>query len=119
VYVMDVYHRDIGFPPEFVKPTGRVPIFYGAHARNAAQNDRYGRIRLQYSINLNNFDVIEVAFNSGDVVKYLFRGGYDKDYDLCIVLMPSARKWFCKTVWLNSKTDRHNTLDVTKYVTPN
>lgn len=115
---MELYHRDKGFPEWFTAPTGRVKIAYGSHARKAANDDRYGRLRLLQSITLDRFAVIEIGVENGRVAKMLLRGTYDDTRDLCIVLMPSNRAWFCKTVWANLVSDTHKTIDYTRYLAP-
>lgn len=115
--VEKLYHFEIGLPEGFEKPEQRVSINYGRHARKEAFQDRYGRITLPSSIALGSFRVIEVGMIDGKVSKILFRGTLDETRDLCIVLIPGAddKPWFAKTCWINLKSDKHRTLDTTRY----
>lgn len=111
-----LYHVEIGFPAGFQRPTERVAINYGQHARRESMQDRYGNIPLPKGLRLARFTVIEIGMVGNTVSKILFRGRLDERRDLCIVLIPNGDKpWFCKTVWVNVRTDKHNTLNVAKY----
>ncbi|QGH79527.1 hypothetical protein SEA_LIMPID_226 [Streptomyces phage Limpid] len=112
-----LYHTEIGLPEGFRKPTERVRIRYGSHARMEAMKDRYGLIRLPNFLTLRRMRVIEVGMTNGKVSKILFRGRLDDTRDLCIVLIPGVdnKPWFCKTVWVNKNDDKHETLDTTRY----
>jgi|SRR6478735_2929614 len=113
---MDLYHSEIRLPDGFVKPTGRVPLRWSRHADGARLNDRYGEIRRFQSATLDRLDVIEVGVENGRVVKILFRGRYDDERDVCMVLMPLRDAWLVKTVWVNLNSDAHKTLDHSRYV---
>lgn len=114
---MDLYHSSIRLPEGFTAPSQRVSIDYGSHARSEAFADRYGKIALPATIPLSMFEVIEVGIEGGRVKKILFRGHIDSTRDLCIVLIPNANgPWFCKTVWVNLRSDLHRTLDRSKYI---
>lgn len=113
---MDLYHVEIGLPRGFVKPSGRVPLRWTAHADHARTSDRYGEIRKFQTATLDRLRVIEVGMENGNVAKILFRGRYDDNRDVCMVLIP-GRVWTVKTVWINERNDIHKTLDRTKYVT--
>lgn len=113
---MELYHRDLGLPTGFVRPQHTVTVDYGSHARMEAMTDRYGDFYLPPKVNLSEFEVIEVGMENGKVAKILFRGELDDVRDICIVLIPRRPAWFCKTVWVNVRTDTHRTLDKSKYV---
>jgi len=111
---MALYHKDVFMPPGLKLPTGSMSLNYGGHARMESIADRYGSIKLPNVIDFDNFEPIEVEVNErGKVVKVLYRGSLDNRRDLCIVIIPSKR--FVKTVWVNLKTDKHKTLDTSKY----
>ena len=112
---MDLYHIEIGFPAWFQRPTGKVRPQYGNHARFESQIDRYGRIQLPVEIDLAKFQVIEIGVEDGRLVKMLVRGQLDATRDICVVLTNTG---FVKTVWVNLRTDKHRTLDRSKYLTP-
>ncbi len=114
--VEKLYHKEIGFPAGFRAPRDLVMVSYSNHALSAAKDDRYGDIHLPPRIRLSDFEIIEIGVIGKRVSKILFRGELDDDRDLCIVLIPNGRgPWTCKTVWINVRTDAHNTLDVAKY----
>lgn len=118
-----IYHADLGLPKGFVPPTERIEINYGlhpdSHARAEAKADRYGEIRLPKTLSLHRMKVIEVGMVDGKISKILFRGRLDDRRDLCIVLIPNGnRPWRCKTVWVNTKWDKHKTLDRSRYAIP-
>lgn len=112
-----LYHFEVTLPEGFSAPQQRVRVNYGAHARKEAFQDRYGKIQLPNFITLRRFQVIEVGMIGDKVSKILFRGRLDETRDLCIVLIPGVdnKPWFCKTCWINLRTDTHKTLDRSKY----
>lgn len=114
---MDLYHSEIRLPDGFVAPKGRVALRYTSHARHACDTDRYGRIRMLKGMTLDRFAIIEVGVESGRVVKIVYRGRYDEQHDIVIVVIPSkTAPWTVKTVWLNEAGDSHQTLDRSRYV---
>jgi len=112
---MDLYHFEVGFPAWFRRPTAVVKPEYGSHSRVEAFTDRYGDIRLPETINLAEFNVIEIGAEGTKVLKMLVRGRLDQRRDICIVLTNTG---FVKTVWVNLRTDLHRTLDRSKYRRP-
>lgn len=114
---MSLYHADIRLPDGFVAPTARVNLRWTSHADRARSNDRYGEIRKFQSATLARLSVVEVGVEAGRVSKILFRGRYNDDLDVCMVLIPNGTApWTVKTVWINESKDSHTTLDKTKYV---
>ncbi len=112
---MDLYHFEIGFPRGFKAPQNTMKPKYGNHARWEAQCDRYGHIELPETLDLSKMKVIEIGVEHGRVAKILFRGSLDATRDLCIVVQSNG---IVRTVWVNLKTDKHSTLDRTKYCIP-
>lgn len=111
-----LYHAEIGFPKFFRAPLGTVRVAYGSHARRESFCDRYGVIDLPDSINLSLFKVVELGVQDGRISKMLFRGPLDRERDMCIVLVPKiGEPWFAKTVWVNLRTDKHATLNKSRY----
>lgn len=110
-----LFHTEVGFPKWFKAPTNVVVPRYGDHARFEAQVDRYGKINLPKTIDLSKFKAIEMEAEGTRVKKILFRGTLDERRDLCIVLQADG---YARTVWVNLKTDKHRTLDRTKYNRP-
>ena len=55
-----------------------------------------------------------------NVYKCALRTSYDLDKDISIVFnLSKDGKLIVKTAWLNGKSDKHFTLDKTKYFNPN
>jgi len=117
-----LYHMELGFPSTFVKPSGRKELDYGSHAMSATLDDRYGRIPVLNSINVDKLQMVELGVDSGSgrVSKIVYRGHLDEERDMCIVVIPKppGQKWFVKTVWINLRSDQHRTLDESKYARP-
>lgn len=105
------YHRDIFLP---IRLGFAAFAKYSAHAREAAQNDRYGTLTLPAIISTQEAEVIEVEVSNGKPVKALLRMRHDDTRDLCVVILLDT--CVVKTVWANERTDSHNTLDTSKYV---
>lgn len=113
-----LYHADLGIPQNAQTQHGQMLLDYSPHALSAALDDRYGNIvNLPKSIDTSKAQVIEVEMNGSKTTKVVYRIPYNEEYDLVMVLLPDRR--FVKTVWLNKNTDLHNTLDTSKYDTPN
>lgn len=118
-----LYHKDIYLPNFYDKPTGIADIRYGQHAIRSALTDRYAEIKLPKQLNLDELETIEVqydtmyAFGGSEFTedlhilsKIVLRGQHDDTNDVCYVLIPDGGGWFCKTVWLNKRSDTHKTL---------
>jgi len=112
---MGLYHYTLGFPRGFSSKVGRVNLKYGRHALEASQNDRYGAVKLPLNIDTNAAACIETEIDQGQVLKLVYRVPYNAGLDLVLVVIPRGSEFFVKTVWLNQKTDKHLTLDVSKY----
>jgi hypothetical protein len=112
---MELYHYITGLPKGFNGNVGTVPLQYTAHANAAARNDRYGLVTLPRVIDTKQAQVIEVGLDSGRVSKIVYRVKYSQTLDLVLVVVPYSATFIVKTVWLNSKADQHETLDVQKY----
>jgi len=115
---MPLYHKDIGLPKVSL-PTGQFTLDYSSHAREEAVVDRYGNIKLPRVIDTSKAEVIEVETDtSGKVSKVLYRMQLDERRDICMPVIPRGLKLFVKTVWVNLRSDRHKTLDRSKYAKP-
>lgn len=106
------YHKDLFLP---VRVAGTFKLSYSRHAIEASKSDKYGSICLPESISINNDDIIEAEIESGCVVKLVARCSYDSYRDIIIVFMPNKSN-LVKTVWLNLKSDNHNTLKRYNYI---
>lgn len=113
-----LFHRDI-FIPAGVKnclPIGRYNLLASNHAKQAATNDRYGSITIPEVITINVADIFEVEVIGNRVTKFVVRTSYNAKHDICVVIVPvTPYEGRVKTVWLNSKSDNHKTLDKNKY----
>lgn len=112
---MFLYHVEVGFPAWYRQPTGTIRPNYGHHSRFEAQVDRYGKVQLPETLDLSACKVIEIGVENGRVAKTLFRTRLDERRDICIVITDTG---FVKTVWVNLRTDRHKTLDRSRYTVP-
>lgn len=113
-----LYHKEIGFPANLRMPPNFNPIVrlsYSAHAQEEA-NDRYGQLKLPAVIDVRKADVVEMGVTGMTVTKIVARMPYDNDKDIVIVFLPDSGR--VKTVWANLKSDKHKTLDRSKYSDP-
>lgn len=111
---MELYHFQLGIPKQYKTNYGIMSLKYSRHAQMAASSDRYGYIQLPNTLDTSKAQAVEVEIDSeGCISKILYRTAYDDKHDLCLAIIPNQR--FVKTVWLNVKTDKHETLDTFKY----
>ena len=110
-----LWHSDIRLPDGYRLPSCTVTLSWGSHARGR-YFDKVGG-SLPHSIPLSDFATVEVETKGRKVLKVVVRGSFDDCDDIVYVLIPrGGNPWFVKTVWLNSKTDTHKTLDRQRYV---
>ena len=115
---MPLYHFEIGFPKNLeknVKKIGKQKLEYGFHAKKAAMNDRYGIIDLPESLDFSKAKLIEAEVINNRLTKMVLRASYDNRFDLIVVVNTDLT---VRTVWLNSRRDKHRTLDRSKYDLP-
>ena len=111
-----VYHRDIGIPTRYRRPSGRKLLEYTYHAQQEAQRDRYGVIELPRVLDTDTAQLIELYIGEGDTpVKYVYRTRYNERFDLVLVV---TANWRVIALWLNDKRDNHRTLNRAKYAKP-
>jgi hypothetical protein len=111
-----LYHFLIGFPQDFVPPTGKKFLLYTDHAIKEANLD--GIKSLPQTVTLENGTLIELNYNR-QYTRYVYRFSYSNKDDIVMVL--SAEKpefWTVVTCWTNSVKDRHSTLNKSKYTKP-
>ncbi len=116
-------------PAEMAAPwIGALSLYYTPHARDAANEDRCGPVKLDHLVTVQTQDVVEVTMNeSGEPEKAVVRvPSTSPGLDIVLVLMVPkfAGGWahagkvsLVKTVWFNKSTDTHRTLDTSRYVT--
>jgi len=109
-----LYHYLLGFP-KVEMPKGILPLVYGEHAKDEIRSDRYGKINAPQSINFLHAKIVELEVKNGCVEKVVARIHHDARRDLILVVKPDG---FVKTVWLNTKDDKHKTLNRARYRRP-
>lgn len=111
-----IYHKELGFPKVVSTVIGKTfTTQFSSHAKQSCRNDRYGFIIPPTSISVSMDNIIEIEVEGNTVTKVLIRQKYDSVKDICIAFIPQSRVAFVKTLWLNMTTDKHYTLDETKY----
>ena len=110
-----LYHTEIGFPSIFRAPVGNFALTLSRHARDRAREKSF---TIPRSVEMNDFEIIEIEIIKNRLTKMVIRGEYDNYDDICIVVIPQRNGFFVKTAWLNAWDDKHNTLDHTKYGRP-
>jgi len=112
-----LFHKQIYLPPEAKALIGRnLNLSYSHHAKLACVNDRYGIISkppFQIGINLDN--LIEVETENSVIVKVVVRQKYDSKFDIALAISIEGKNSTVKSVWLNDSSDKHFTLDRSKY----
>ena len=122
--VTGLFHYELGFPvPEEKLPKGVRKLIYTNHAMEEALADKYGTMDVPQSMDLSKMKLIEMGIENNRINKYVYRGPYDKDssLDVIVVAIPETdpnKPWRVKTVWFNEATDTHRTLDRSKYLDP-
>lgn len=114
--MLKLYHKNVYMPVElkYKLANVKVDLTWSNHAIHAAQDDRYGQIKLASKIEFTFDDIIEVETKNNQLNKIVVRVSYDKERDVIYAL---AQGGVVKTVWINLKGDTHNSLDVSKYET--
>lgn len=109
-----LFHSAIRVPIPFRKPCYEGRLTYGHHARRAAVDDRYGYIQLPEMFTAQGAQLIEVevADDGKTVIKQVWRKPLDRVRDIVLVITSEG---FVKTVWINLRSDKHRTLDRSKY----
>jgi hypothetical protein len=113
-----LYHKDLGYPAPVARTLprfhNRYNLDYTTHARRAAVNsDQYPPIDLPAAVDFGKCDPIEVEVIGNRINKIVYRTRYDSDFDLCLVVLMADL--LVKTVWLNRRSDKHATLDMSRY----
>jgi hypothetical protein len=112
---MPLYHVQV-YMPALNMPKGQFKLIYSEHAKREAARDRYGKINAPMFLNPSDYQVVEVETdNNKNVRKIVYRGYLDSKRDIAIVVIPQGSAMFVKTVWVNLNTDKHGTLDHSKY----
>lgn len=111
-----LYHKEIGFPDNIQILTGHMDLEYSRHAMDEASGDKYGGVDLPEFIDFQLGNVIEIEVDNDKVIKMVVRVSYDEEKDLVLVIIP--QNGLVKTVWFNTRGDKHRTLDKWRYTNP-
>jgi hypothetical protein len=115
----DLYHVEVFMPKKFSKPCFAGRLRYTHHAQQEANSDKYGTIALIEFFDPAMAQLIESeveVFGSGAfrVVKQLWRMPLDAERDLVMAIKNDGT---VKTVWVNLRSDKHRTLNRSRYRT--
>lgn len=111
-----LFHYLTGLPKSF-----RAHDIYGLrpspHAINESNSDKYGCFALPNYVKISEWKVIELEQNDeGQIVKWVIRKVLDNERDIVLVIIPNQK--VIKTVWINVRSDKHKTLDKSRYSVP-
>lgn len=111
---MKSFHRDAyGFPKNLLMKAGKITPKYSQHAKEQASIKGF---QLPKEIQWEVPEVVEVHLKGGRIFeKVIVRVPYDRHEDISFVIQPDG---FVRTAWLNKNTDKHFTLDKSKYTIP-
>ena len=110
-----LFHAEVFMPTRMKRPLFEGRLTYGQHALRESKADRYGKIELPEFFEACNAHCIEVEYDmdSEAVVKQVWRQALDANRDIVLVI---GQGGYVRTVWVNLKTDKHRSLDASKYV---
>lgn len=91
-----------------------IVLDYTSHAICASETDKYEKISLPSKVNVSKGEIIEIEIVDNKLVKLVVGIPYDFKYNLFLVIIPNCAR--VKTVWLNEISDKHITLDRSKYI---
>ena len=123
---MSLYHREVAWDNYFDfccrKLLNRRDIVLSEHAKESFEtrdiDKGYVFTLLKYN---RKGEIFEVEKNGKYIDKFVIRLPYDLENDVCVVLRDSfdrdtqAPYLYLVTAWLNSRDDKHYTLDTSKY----
>lgn len=110
-----LFHAEVFMPERYRRPIHEGELRYGPHALREARGDRYGHIELPACFTAAGAQLIEAEYDEREdaVVKQVWRQPLDAKRDIVLVI---NRNGFVKTVWVNLRTDKHRSLDASRYV---
>lgn len=113
-----LYHTEIFLPAAIRALTARtIAPRITRHAETAAAGDRYGKLTIPRTLTFSGANVVEAEVEAGRVVKLVVRLPYDATRDAVFAIGFDNGQSFIKTVWFNLKSDRHTTLNRSRYAT--
>lgn len=110
------YHVKVSWPKRvkvLLPPHGtNIKLNYGSHAKRSAIDDRHGDIYTVLPTNIvisRDTQIFEATLSDNDkvLVKFGVRLRLDDIRDLVMIVMADG---FVKTVWINVRSDKHDTL---------
>lgn len=116
--MLELFHKDKGFPVEFVD---RKPIFtlqYSKHAIENLKRYHYTHIPMRRVLNTEFCTLIELEmFERRLITKLVYRTRYNDRSDITYVLTPRYDfPALVRTVWINHSYDNHHSINLDKYV---
>ena len=113
------YHKIKGFPKSIILPTKAYLLNYSLHAKREAIADCYSpdNCQLPLWLNFSEVEIFEIEVENLKVTKVGCRISYNDKLDLTLIIC--ITDYSVKTVWFNLKSDRHKTIDLSKYNNPN
>lgn len=112
-----LFHTEVFMPESAKAPVHEGRLHYRRHAFKESQKDRYGQIQLPSEFHSADARLIETEVllesSGARVVKQLWRQSLDAKRDLVMAIMAGG---IVKTVWVNLKSDKHRTLDTSRYM---
>jgi hypothetical protein len=118
------YNRAVWLPPELLYDiAGREHhLTYSPHVREKLLADKMVKrvedilVAIPNPLPVLAENIVEVTVLAGVVAKVVVRRPYNKDVDICLVFrVPTGN---VATHWFNHRTDKHSTLDRSKFVQP-
>lgn len=118
-YNIKRYHKSKGFPKGVVLPTKAYLLNYSLHAKREAIADGYSpeNCQLPLWLNFSEVEIFEIEVENLKITKVGCRISYNDKLDLTLIIC--ITDYSVKTVWFNLKSDRHKTIDLSKYNNPN
>lgn len=112
-----LFHRDLGFPAVVETLFGKKLTFrFTRHSLRSCLTDSYGTFIPPKEVTVAPGQIVEADTDGATIYKIVLRIPHDEKFDLCIALMPNiGGESLVKTCWLNRVSDRHITLDKSKY----
>ena len=116
-----LYHRDICWYAEFDNFFSNHDITKIEFSKHTKENQCKETKRI-YDIEDITLDfvkggvIFEVEVENDKIKKIVVRRRYKEKKDICMVFLLKGQQLFCKTCWLNSQDDVHDTLDASQYV---
>lgn len=110
-----LFHKDVFMPTSAKAPVFTGKLKYSQHAIGASLSDRFGTFELPKTFSPESAELIEseIADDGTTVIKQVWRQALDEKRDLVLVITHAG---LVKTVWINLRSDKHRTLQVSKYV---